>query len=84
MSFPEIYADFQKTDDSGRLILTTIGTKNDLKKYNLELQEGMLLTLYNEDESENRMLVSGRVVKDCDKNRWLAEVVWDNLIHCNE
>lgn len=76
---PRVYADFQKTDDQERLVLTTIGTRNDLERQGITLSPGLELEFYSEDDETTLMVVAGKVCYDEDKQRWVAEVDWNAL-----
>lgn len=78
-----IYADFMKCDYENRLLLTTLGTHNDLAKYDLTLKNGLHLVFYNPDTNENGvkddLVVEGTVVYDEINDRWAAEIVWEDI-----
>ena len=82
-SLQRIYADFQKTDDQGRLVLTTIGTRNDLARKGITLSPELVMEFYTEDESSTIIIVKGKVCYDAEKERWLAEVDWNTVKHEN-
>ena len=42
MAVPPIYADFQDLDDANRLRLTCAGTLQDLARYGIRLEQGMV------------------------------------------
>jgi hypothetical protein len=44
-----IYVDLLKTDGQGRILLTTVGTSENLSRQGIELEEGMILHLYADD-----------------------------------
>jgi hypothetical protein len=79
----QIYADFMKMDDNGRLVLVCRGTFKDLEENNIELDEGMKLTFYNEDEDNNGnrddLVVKGIIEYDKEKERWTAKINWDEI-----
>jgi hypothetical protein len=85
---PKIYADFQKVDDDGRLMLTTVGTREDLERNHIELSEGLVLTFYTDDldDKGNRddLVISGKARYDHEAERWVAEVDWSLLKHASE
>jgi uncharacterized protein (UPF0210 family) len=78
-----IYADFMKSDDQNRLVLTCFGTKRDLEKYGITLEDGLTLVFYNEDEDDygNRddLVVRGIVEFDNKAHRWAARINWDDV-----
>jgi hypothetical protein len=49
MSSAVIYADFNNMDSDGNLRLNTVGTIADLKKYSIELKEGLRLRVADGD-----------------------------------
>jgi len=88
MNKPLIYADYQKTDDSGRLILTCYGTIKDLEKHNIALGNGLALTFYMDDADDfgnaDNLLVDGIVEYDERERRWVADVDWATFRHALE
>lgn len=76
-----IYADFQKTDDHGRLVLSTRGTRHDLERAGIELQEGLMLTFYMDDADDegnpDPIVAEGTVRFDDSIRQWVAEIDWD-------
>jgi hypothetical protein len=84
-SSARIWVDFMKTDDARRLVLTTLGTLNDLKKNNLELHEGMTLNVYSDDADDagnrNDLFVDGVVKYDPEMKRWVLEIDWNAISH---
>jgi hypothetical protein len=69
-----IYADFNHRDADGRVVLDTIGSLADVKKFDGLLAEGMDVRLYMEDEFEvEAILVFERV--------WLAIPRYSTLRH---
>ncbi len=47
-----IYADFNSCDEQGRVRLSTVGSRKDIKQYENVLEEGMRVLLYMPDEFE--------------------------------
>ncbi len=78
-----IYADFMKSDDQNRLVLTCFGTHRDLEKQNIVLSEGLELVFYNDDADDDGnpddLVVSGVVEYDKEKERWTADIDWDEI-----
>ena len=78
-----IYADFMKCDEENRLVLTCLGTWRDLEKYNIDLQDGLMLVFYNDDQdsegNKDDLLVKGIAEYDSAKERWLARIDWDAI-----
>ncbi len=86
---PRIYADFMKTDDSGRLVLTTIGTRLDLEMNQLDLAEGMRMTFWEgsdrlEDGGVEDIVAEGLVHFDKKQGCWVAEIDPGSLRHETE
>ena len=74
-----------KTDSKRRLVLTTRGTLDDLKKNGLELRDGLALSVYSDDlgdhgQSDN-LLADGVVRYDGDAERWVLELDWNAVKH---
>jgi len=49
---PRIWVDCMKVDEDRRLVLTTRGTIEDLKRLGIELQEGLRLNVYSDDADD--------------------------------
>jgi hypothetical protein len=88
MSLSRIYADFHNLDDSNRLRLTCAGTKADLERLGIELQEGLVLTFYMDDADDqgrpDELRVEGVVHFDEDRQSWIADVDWSRARHESE
>lgn len=84
-SLPKIYADFNKADSPGRVILTTVGTSADLKRLNLELYDGMRVLLsmpdVNESGESDPLEVEAVIRKDEERGAWVGEFNWRELDH---
>ena len=70
----KVYADFQNADRQGRLRLNCIGTVQDLSRYQIKLQEDLVLTLCSED-----LEVEGQVQYSSEENLWVAIIDWDAI-----
>ena len=70
----KVYADFHNADRQGRLRLNCIGTVQDLSRYQIKLQEDLVLTLYSED-----LEVEGQVQYSSEENLWVAVIDWDAI-----
>jgi hypothetical protein len=68
-----IYADFNNTDEQGRVGLNTVGSLEDLKQYGETLQEGDAVILYAPDEFEVSATLSFDKV-------WMARPDWATLV----
>jgi hypothetical protein len=80
MSPAKVYADFHNADAKGRLRLNCTGTVEDLARQQIELREGLALTLYSDDADEQgrpaELRVPG-VVRYSDEERcWVAVIDW--------
>ena len=77
---PFIYADFQNATVDGRIRLNTTGTREDLTRLGLALEEGILLTLYTDDGDDDRgMTIEGVVERDAEEGGWVAAVDWSKV-----
>ena len=83
MANPRVYADFQNLDDENRLRLTCAGTRRDLERQGIELREGMNLTLYTDDATDDgqpdELLAEGVVHYDSAENCWVAAIDWNAI-----
>jgi hypothetical protein len=88
MAPPRVYADFQNLDDENRLRLTCAGTRSDLERLDIELQEGMALTLYTDDANDegqpDELLAEGVVHYDAAEKCWVAAIDWQKVRHASE
>jgi hypothetical protein len=88
MSPPKVYADFHNLDDANRVRLTCAGTAADLSRQQIELREGLVLTLYMDDADDDgqadELRVEG-IVQFCpDERIWTASVDWTAIRHASE
>jgi hypothetical protein len=83
-----IYVDFQKIDNQRRLVLTCLGTIQDLARHGIELKEGLVLTFYSDDADEkgnpDELIVQGRVSYDEVQKHWTATIDWRAIRHVSE
>jgi hypothetical protein len=88
MPFPKVYADFQNLDDENRVKLTCAGTRRDLQLQEIELREGLVLTLYTDDASDegqpDEMQVEGLVHYNEQEKCWVAEIDWSAIRHASD
>ena len=88
MNKPRIYADYQKTDDAGRLILVCSGTARDLERHGIVLENGLALTFYMDDGDKagnpDDLLVDGVVEYDEKQKNWVAVIDEDTFRHTSE
>jgi hypothetical protein len=71
---PRLYAYFASTDMQGRLLLTLAGTKVDIERLGVKLQEGMKIIVDDHDE-----LDADAIVRCCPDFGWVAEIDWDAI-----
>lgn len=87
MAHPRVYADFQNLDDENCLRLTCAGTRRDLERQALELREGMALTLYTDDATDDgqsdELLAAGVVHFNQADNCWVAAIDWQAIRHAS-
>ena len=87
MANPRVYADFQNLDDENRLRLTCAGTRRDLERQALDLREGMALTLYTDDATDDgqsdELLADGVVHFNQTENCWVATIDWQAIRHAS-
>jgi len=85
---PRVYADFQNLDDDHRLRLTCAGTLDDLKRHQVELREGLVLTLWMDDADDegrpDELRARGVVQYNQDERCWVAAIDWDALWHASD
>ena len=67
----KIYADFNNADVQGRLRLSCAGTLEDLRDKELELVEGLELTL-----SDGELAADGVATRSDDEAIWVATLDW--------
>jgi hypothetical protein len=83
-----VYGDFQNLDDFDRLRLTCAGTLHDLERQGIELHEGMVLTLYTDDEDDqgqpDELRVEGVVQYDAEGRCWVAAIDWGAIRHASD
>ena len=88
MGFPRVYADFQNLDDFNRLRLTCAGTFQDLERQAIQLNEGLVLTLYTDDENDqgqpDELRAEGVVHYDKDGQCWVAAIDWAAIRHASD
>jgi hypothetical protein len=71
MERPLIYADFNNADSGGRLRLNCIGTTQDLARLEVRLEEGLEVTLHDEE-----VQADGKVQYSDEERIWVANVDW--------
>ena len=85
MNESHVYADFHNADAKGRLRLNCVGTKEDLTRQQIQLREGLVLTLYSDDADEHgqpaELQVAGVVEYSQDESCWVAVIDWAAIQH---
>lgn len=85
MAKPKIYADFHNADTKGRLRLNCIGTVEDLSRQQVELREGLLVSLYSDDVNAqgqlDELLVDGVAAYSTEERCWVAVIDWAAIHH---
>ena len=85
---PKVYADFHNADIQGRLRLNCQGTLGDLTQQQIQLSEGLLLTLYSDDVNEqgqlDELLVDGVVAYSEEEHCWVATIDWAAIRHASD
>jgi hypothetical protein len=74
MSHPKILADFHNADNQGRVRLNCTGTTYDLNRKNIDLQSGLVLTIYSEE-----LEAEGVVEFSEEESLWVARIDWDAI-----
>lgn len=80
---PRVYADFHNADEQGWVRLNCIGTIQDLARQNIQLQDGLALTLYTDDADKqgrsDELCAEGIVHYSGEEKCWVAEIDWNAL-----
>jgi hypothetical protein len=88
MSAPRVLVDFNSADVKGRLHLDCRGTLRDLARQNIQLTDGLVLTLYQDDADEEgrpqQLAVEGTVEYSPEEKCWVAVIDWDAIRHESE
>jgi hypothetical protein len=88
MAYPKVFADFQNLDDANRVRLTCAGTLQDLARQGIQLQQGLVLTLYSDDADDQcqpaELRAEGVVRYDTDGQCWVATIDWAAIRHASQ
>jgi hypothetical protein len=88
MAKPRIYADFNNADGRGRIRLDCVGTTEDLSRQEVQLREGLILTLYSDDSDDqgrlDELLADGVVSFSKEENCWVATIDWSAIRHASD
>jgi hypothetical protein len=71
MAIPLIFVDFMNADPEGRVRLSSVGTVEDLARLGVRLENGLHLTLHDEE-----LEADGEVVYSADEKIWVAKIDW--------
>jgi hypothetical protein len=85
---PKVYADFHNADSQGRLRLNCVGTIEDLARQQIELRDGLTLTLYSDDLDDqgrqDKLLVDAVVSFSEEDDCWVATIDWSEIRHTSD
>lgn len=88
MTHPQVYADFQNLDDFNRLKLTCAGTVADLDRQQIQLREGLVLTLYTDDADDqgqpDELRTEGIIHYNNEEHCWVAAIDWSAIRHASD
>lgn len=88
MANPKVYADFHNADSQGRLRLNCVGTIEDLARAQIELREGLVLTIYSDDSNNegahDKLLADGVVTFSEEEDCWVATIDWSAIRHSSD
>jgi hypothetical protein len=88
MGTPRLNADFHNADSQGRLRLDCVGTREGLAKQQIELRDGLVLTLYADDLDDKGELdeleADGVVSFSESENCWVAAIDWNAIRHASD
>ena len=88
MAKSRIYADFHNADARRRLRLNCVGTAEDLSRQTITLRDGMAVTLYSDDLTDNgqpdELIVDGIVSFSAEENCWIAMIDWPAIHHASD
>lgn len=84
----KVYVDFHNADSQGRVRLNCIGTMEDLARQQVELRNGLVLTLYSDDldakGEPDELLVEGIVSFSQEEHCWVAAIDWAGIRHASD
>ena len=88
MDTPRVYADFQNLDEANRLRFTCAGTRDDLDRQGIRLEEGLRLTFTTDDADNSgqpdELRVEGLVLYNDAEECWVAMIDWNALRHASD
>lgn len=71
----KIFADFNNSDEKGRVRLNANGTLDDIRNKQMELVDGLEVLLDDDDG----LVISGQVEFSKEENIWVAVIDWSKL-----
>ncbi|RKU33759.1 hypothetical protein C6499_00750 [Candidatus Poribacteria bacterium] len=74
MNKPRVFAEFHNADAKGRVRLNCAGTRADIKRQKIALQDGQRLILYSEE-----LEVEGVVRYSEEEKLWTAVIDWNAI-----
>jgi hypothetical protein len=84
----KVYVDSHNADSQGRIRLNCAGTVEDLSERQIELHEGLVLTLYSDDLDEkgelDELLADGVVSFSEEDHCWVAAIDWTAIHHASD
>jgi hypothetical protein len=83
-----VFVDFQKTDANNGNLVPTFGTRRDLARLGIGLEEGLRLSVYDADadfdDARDDLIAEVRAVWEPIGQRWTLEIVEGTLRHESE
>lgn len=74
MSHIRLYADFNNADSKGRIRLNGAGTLKDLAKLGLRLQDGLMITVHDEE-----LTADGEAIYSELESVWTVKIDWNHV-----
>lgn len=83
-----IYADFQKLDSAGRLVLTAAGSLRDIATLGENLRDHLSVIFYaddlNDEDAPDDLEVEGYLLYDSENGYWLGTYNPDGFRHASD
>jgi hypothetical protein len=80
-----IYADLHKQcDDLHSVILSSIGTESDLRKYNIQFEEGKSYWFWTDNEKDDPLIFFGTVHYSSHHMRWILKYDPQTIVPLSE
>lgn len=74
MGVPTITADFNNSDELGRVRLSVNGAVRDIKRLGIRLEDGLRVILHDDD-----LEADGEVFFSKEENIWVAKIDWSAI-----